>query len=253
MSEVFSGRSLVYWWGVLSATVFIKDWLKQLADFLRTSGLFSPASIPFNILPGLNSWIDGAAKFIRDTVKFNPTQAVITVGSYAILGWMLALFFAFLLLLIAILLYIRALNSPSWFDDFFAIFVIYVILRIISHIAALTSLPILDSFRNFLDNPATAFLLLLALMLFLSFFGEGFRSKRAFWRALLEALLMSLFIFPRETANVVAYGIDALAQFGAGLSLPANLPFAIIWGLLGMFLALQRLTSQESFAARARE
>ena len=253
MSEVFSGRSLVYWWGVLSATVFIKDWLKQLAEFLRTSGMFSPANIPFNVLPGLNSWIDGAAKFIRDTVKFNPTQAVITVGSFAILGWMLALFFAFLLLLIAVLLYIRALNSPSWFDDFFAIFVIYVILRIISHIAALTSLPILDSFRNFLDNPATAFLLLLALMLFLSFFGEGFRSKRAFWRALLEALLMSLFIFPRETATVVAYGIDALAQFGAGLSLPANLPFAIIWGLLGMFLALQRLTSQESFAARARQ
>jgi hypothetical protein len=253
MAEVFSARSLVYWWGVLSATVFIKDWLKQLADFLRTSGMFSPANIPFNVLPGLNSWIDGAAKFIRDTVKFNPTQAVITVGSFAVLGWMLALFFAFLLLLIAILLYIRALNSPSWFDDFFAIFVIYVILRIISHIAALTSLPILDSFRNFLDNPATAFLLLLILMIFLSLFGEGFRSKRAFWRALLEALLISLFMFPRETATVVAYGIDALAQFGAGLSLAANLPFAIIWGLLGMFLALQRLTSQETFAVKVRE
>jgi hypothetical protein len=253
MSEVFSARSLVYWWGLLSATVFVKDWLKQLADFLRTSGMFSPANIPFNVLPGLNSWIDGAAKFIRETVKFNPTQAVATIGSFVILGWMLALFFAVLLLLIAVLLYIRALNSPSWFDDFFAIFVIYVILRIISHIVALTSLPVLDSFRNFLDNPATAFLLLLALMLFLSFFGEGFRSKRAFWRALLEALLMSLFMFPRETATVVAYGIDALAQFGAGLGSAANLPFAIIWGLLGMFLALQRLTSAETFVVKARQ
>ena len=253
MSEVFGARSLVYWWGLLSATVFVKDWLKQLADFFRNSGIFSPSNIPFNVLPGLNSWIDGAAKFIRETVKFNPTQAVATIGSFVILGWMLALFFAVLLLLIAVLLYIRALNSPSWFDDFFAIFVIYVILRIISHIVALTSLPILDSFRNFLDNPATAFLLLLALMLFLSFFGEGFRSKRAFWRALLEALLMSLFMFPRETATVVAYGIDALAQFGAGLSSAANLPFAIIWGLLGMFLALQRLTSAETFAVKARQ
>ena len=90
-------------------------------------------------------------------------------------------------------------------------------------------------------------------MLLLSIFGEGFRSKRAFWRALLEALLVSLFMFPHETAGVVAYGIDALAQFGAGLGSTANLPFAIIWGLLGMFLALQRLTSQESFAARARQ
>ncbi|HEX7587350.1 MAG TPA: hypothetical protein VF478_03460, partial [Anaerolineae bacterium] len=99
MSEVFSARSLVYWWGLLSATVFVKDWLKQLADFLRTSGMFSPANIPFNVLPGLNSWIDGAAKFIRETVKFNPTQAVATIGSFVILGWMLALFFAVLLLL----------------------------------------------------------------------------------------------------------------------------------------------------------
>jgi hypothetical protein len=64
---------------------------------------------------------------------------------------------------------------------------------------------------------------------------------------------MSLFMFPRETATVLSYGVDALAQFGAGLSLAANLPFAIIWGLLGMFLALQRLTSQEPLAARARE
>jgi hypothetical protein len=253
MSEVFSARSLIYWWGVLSATVFIKDWLKQLADFLRNSGMFSPANIPFNFLPGLNSWIDGAAKYIRDTVKFDPTQAVVTIGSFVVLGWMLALFLGFLLLVIAIVLYGRALVSPSWFDDFLAIFVIYFILRIISHIVALTSLPILDSFRNFLDNPGTSFIFLLALLIFLSFFGEGFRSKRAFWRALIEAALVSLFIFPHETATILAYGVDALAQFGAGLSLAANLPFAIIWGLLGMFLALQRLMSQETFVVKARE
>jgi hypothetical protein len=253
MSEVFSARSLVYWWGALSATVFFKDWLKQLADFLRNSGMFSPANIPFSFLPGLNSWIDGAAKYIRDTVKFDPAQAVVTIGSFAVLGWMLALFFGFLLLIVAILLYGRALVSPSWFDDFLAIFVIYIILRIISHIVALTSLPILDSFRNFLDNPGTSFILLLALLIFLSLFGEGFRSKRAFWRALIEAALVSLFMFPRETATVLSYGVDALAQFGAGLSLAANLPFAIIWGLLGMFLALQRLMSQETFVVKARE
>lgn len=250
MSEVFGARSLIYWWAILSATVFVKDWLQQLANFLRTSGIFSPDNIPFNLLPGLNSWIDGAAKFVRDTVKFDPTQAILTIGSFTVLGWMLALFFGFLLLIIAIFLYGRALVSAAWFDDFLAIFAIYVILRIMSHIAALTSLPLLDSFRNFLDNPGTAFALLLALLIFLSFFGEGFRSKRAFWRALIEAAIVSLFMFPRQTATILAYGVDALAQFGAGLALPANLPFAMIWGLLGMFLALQRLTTQE-FAGQA--
>lgn len=245
MSEVFGVRSLIYWWGVFSATVFIKDWLRQLADFLRHSNMFSPENIPFNMLPGLNSWIDGAAKFIHDSIKFDPGQAIVSIGSFAILGWMVALFFGFLFLIIAVLLYIRALSSPAWFDDFLAIFAIYLILRIISHIAALTSLPLLDSFRVFVDNPGTAFLLLLVLLIFLSFFGEGFRSKRAFWRALVEAALLALFMFPREMATALAYGVDALAQFGANLSLPANLPFAIIWGLVGMFLALQRLTTQE--------
>ena len=252
MAEVFSARSLIYWWGVLSATVFIKDWLNQLADFLRTSGMFSPANIPFNALPGLNSWIDGAAAFIKNSIKFDPNQAIVTAGSFVVKGWMLALFFAILLLIIAVVLYARALTSPAWFDDFLAIFVIYIVLRIISHIVALTSLPLLDSFRNFLDNPTTSFLLLLTLLIFLSFFGEGFRSKRAFWRALIEAALVSLFMFPHETATALSYGVGALAQFGAGLSLQANLPFAIIWGLLGMFLALQRLTTQEGVPAKAR-
>ncbi|MEW5721179.1 MAG: hypothetical protein AB1817_21315, partial [Chloroflexota bacterium] len=71
MAEVFGVRSLLYWWGVLTATVFIKDWLKQLADFFRTSNTFTPEKIPFNVLPGVNSWIDGAGNYILTTVKFN--------------------------------------------------------------------------------------------------------------------------------------------------------------------------------------
>lgn len=245
MLDVFGWRSLIYWWGLLSATVFVKDWLRQLGSFLVKSNMFSPDNIPFNLVPGLNAAIDSAAKFIRDSIQFDPNQAILSVGGAAVLGWMVAIFFGVLLLILAVILYMRALASPAWFDDFLAIFAIFVILRVISHLAALTSLPLLDSFRAFIDNPGTAFLLLLVLLIVLSFFGEGFRSKRAFWRALIEAAVLGLFMFPRETATVLATAVDGLAQFGASLSLPANLPFAVIWGIIGMFLALQRLTTQE--------
>ncbi|MDE3089980.1 MAG: hypothetical protein KGJ80_11420 [Chloroflexota bacterium] len=245
MAEVFSFRSLIYWWGILSATVFVKGWLEQLASFLKTSGTFTPDKIPFSLVPGLNSWIDGAAKYIRDSITFDPNQIVAGAGTFAIKGWMLALFFGVLLLILAVVLSARALQSPAWFDDFVVLLVIYVILRMVGHIVAIASLPFLDWFRALVDNPATAFGVLLVLLLFLSFLGEGVRSKRAFWRALIEAGVVSLFMFPLQTSIALGYGVDALAAFGAGLSRPENLPFAMVWGLIGMFLAFQRLATQE--------
>jgi uncharacterized membrane protein len=251
MAEVFSFRSLIYWWGVLTATVFIKDWVKQLAEFLKTPGMFSPERIPFNTLPGLNMWIEGVTKYIRETVKFNPNQPIVTVGSYSIPGWALAVVFGLLLLGLAFRFYYLALKSPVWFDDFVALFVIYTILQIEEHIIALTSLPLLDSFRAFIDNPVTTFVIMLLLLLTMCFSGEGVRSKRAFWRALIEAGLVSLFLFPAQTAFAMSYAVDALWKFGEGLTLPSNLPFAMLWGLIGMFLALYRLGTPEGPAFRA--
>ncbi len=245
MAEVFGVRSLIYWWGVLTASVFIKEWLKQLAAFLLDPKSFSSEKFPFNMLPGLNSWIDGAAIYIRDQIKFDPKQIIAGSGSLTIYNWMLAIAVGLILLGVAVALYIRALNTATWLDDFLALGVIYIVLRIEGHIAALAALPIQNWFRSFVDNPGTAFLIILVLLLFLVFFGEGFHSKRAFWRALLEAALLALFIFPRETAAAFGYLFQAWSQLGSSLSLPENAPFAIIWGLLGIILALQRLTAQE--------
>lgn len=50
MGEVFSARSLIYWWGMLTASAFINDWLNSLATLLN-SNTFSKEKIPFNILP----------------------------------------------------------------------------------------------------------------------------------------------------------------------------------------------------------
>jgi hypothetical protein len=86
------------------------------------------------------------------------------------------------------------------------------------------------------------------LLLGLSFIGEGVRSKRAFWRALFEAVLLSLLMFPEQTSNALGYVIGGLALFGGGLGSAQNWPFAIFWGVVGMFLAVQRLTTQEAAA-----
>ncbi len=246
MSEVFSGRSLLYWWGVFSATVFIRDWLRQLADFFKLSNTFTPTKIPFNVLPGLNSWIDGATEFVRNGIQFKPNAPLIVIGTFGIPSWTIAILFGLILIAIAAVLYKRALDSPAWFDDFFALFVFYIVLRMVGHIVGLSGLPVIDALKALADNPVTAYAVMMILMLFLSFFGEGLHSKRAFWRALIEACLLSLFIFPQETSIVLGYVVEALAQFGLGLSQPANLPFAVMWGLIGMLLALNRLISQET-------
>lgn len=251
MAEVFGVRSLIYWWGVLTATVFVKDWLQQLAAFLLDPKSFSAEKFPFNMLPGLNSWIDGAAIYIRDRIQFDPAQVIAGSGALTIYNWMLAVAVGLILVGLAIALYIRALNTSTWLDDFLALIVVYIILRIEGHIVALAALPIQNWFRDFVDNPGTAFLVMLVLVMFLVFFGEGFHSKRAFWRALIEASLVALFMFPRETAVAFGYIVRALAQFGTSLSLPENAPFAIMWGLLGMGLAFHRLTTQEATAGGA--
>jgi len=123
---------------------------------------------------------------------------------------------------------------------------LYVILRFEGHIVSSTSLPLTDAFKALFENQAVTFFLIVGLLLGLSFVGEGVHSKRAFWRALIAALIISLFMFPVETSNVLGFGVDALAQFGAALSLPANLPFAVAWGVIGMVLAINRLMTPEN-------
>jgi hypothetical protein len=247
MSEVLGVRSLLYWWGILTATVFVRDWLKQLADFFKTSNTFTPDKIPFNILPGVNSWIDGAGEYIRVTVKFDANAPLFSIGATSVPSYVLAFLGGFVLIGIGVVLVYRAIKSPVWFDDFIALAVMYVVLRIVGHMVSLaTSLPFASWFRVFVNNPFAAYVVIMALLLLITFFGQGFQSKRAFWRAIIASSLLSLFMYPREVSIIFGYVLDALWQFGAGLSSSANVPFAIAWGVVGMALALQRLAVPES-------
>jgi hypothetical protein len=244
MAEIFHYRSWIFWWGVLTASFFVQEWLQRLGDFFKTSALFSSDQLPFSTVPGLNKLIDDWANTVPARVQFDPSNRILGLGPLNVYGWMLAAFFGILIFGLAIYLYGRALNSPAWYDDFVALFVVYLTFRLEGHIVAIAKLPIENSVRAFVDNPTTAFLTLLLLVIGLVLFGQGFRSKRAFWRALIEIMIVALFMFPRETANAISYVIQLLGLFGSELDLRKNPSFAVIWGMIGMFLALQRLMTE---------
>ena len=245
MIDVIHFRSWVFWWGALTASLFISDWLKQIADFFRGSEIFQKDKLPFSIVPGINGWIDGLANQIPASIQFNPNQEIAKIGTFVFTGWMLALFFGALIFIFSLQSYRRALRSSAWFDDFFAIFLIYVVFRVETHIIAFSKQPILEGVRAFLNNPTTAFLTMLVLTLFLVFFGEGFRSKHAFWRAVVEISLVALVMFPNETADAFGWVFERFAIFGAYLKDHANVSFAAIWGIIGIVLAWRRLILPE--------
>jgi hypothetical protein len=125
------------------------------------------------------------------------------------------------------------------FDDFFALFVFYFLIKAEGHIFSLARIPVLENVKAIADNPTIAYLVLMVLMFVLVFFGEGLRSRRAFWRGLFEATFVSIFLFPVQTAWVLAWLFNALADLGGELGKRAE--FGVLWGLLGAVLTLTRL------------
>lgn len=250
MSEIFGVRSLIYWWGMLTATVFVKNWLFELAIFFQTSDTFSRTRVPFNLLFNVDDAIQGVANYIKDVVKFKPEAELVRIGTTVIPNYVLAVLFGLICVIFAGLLVRRALRSPLWFDDFVAILAMYAVLRIVGHITSLTkTLPLANWFRVFADSREAAYLVLMVLLLFLTFFGEGFESKRAFWRAVTAIFILSLFMFPEDVARRFGDLLNAFALFGDNLLKPENVAFAIAWGVIGMLLAFYRLATPEIPAA----
>ena len=241
MIDVVHFRSWVFWWGALTASMFINEWLTRLAQFFRAPDIFDKTKLPFNLIPGLNQWINDVAQRIQQSIEFKPNQVIVAVGSFKLESYMLAILFGVLILLLVFRYYRHALRSSAWFDDFFAIFLVYVVLRIEENILSVSSVAMLSGVRDFLRNPTSAFLTLLVLTLFLVFFGEGFRSKHAFWRATAEITLVALVLYPNESASAIAWVLEGFASFGKYLLDKNNVNFAALWGVFGMGLALQRI------------
>jgi hypothetical protein len=240
MGNVLGPKGWIFWWAGLTVAVFLQDWLHSLAGFFRNKVIFSADIPPFNLVPSVNAWIDGAAGYIRNTVKFKPDDVLAGIGPLSIHNWMFALLVGVLILVVTGVLYLRALNTDTLLDDFAALIVLYFVIRIEAHLIAIANFTTLTAAgRSVLQNPGVSFAILLILLVILALGGGGINRARSIWRGLTEALLLAILLFPVEAGAAVAAGIDGFAQFGALLQ--KNLTFGVVWGVIGMILALRQL------------
>jgi hypothetical protein len=243
MRDVFGPRNWVFWWAAITATVFLQDWLPTISNFFSDSGFFSPNNFPFNLVSGLNAWIDGVAAGIRNSVQFDPNGAVIT-SPVTVPNWIIAVVVGLLVLGGAVALYRRALKSTAIGDDILTLFGLYFILRIEGYILGFTNVgPLVGASNVLTTNPMAGFWILMLALLLLMFLGGGVTSRRTFWRGLLEAVLLALFLLPTQTAAAISTFFAML--YGFTNLLGSNVVFGILWGLIGAILALTRLTSTQ--------
>ncbi|MFQ6014363.1 MAG: hypothetical protein ACE5NP_02835 [Anaerolineae bacterium] len=246
MSEVLSARSFVYWWGFLTTFIFLKDWARDAAKFIRESGFFDPQRVPFNLLPSLDAMIDGIAIGAIEAVGFDPTATFFTIGGRNVPNLVVLLFVGFIVMIIAARMLMRAVASKALYDDFLALIVLYIVLRVESNVAEAVRLPIALLLKK--TGFYVAGLTLVLFILLLS--GQGFRNRRTFWRGLLEGVIVYLFVFPSQTALAIAGLLEALSEFGRNLQ--TNVYFGVVWGVLGVVLSIRHLYAN-GFLPRRRE
>ena len=241
MIELIKFRSLIFWWGLLTATYFLQGFLKQSVQFFRNPSFFNTKTLPFSLLFSIDAFLNSIAEQISKGVQFNPNNVIVKTGGLTLYSWMLAAGFALLLIGVAFIFYYRAIKSSEWWDDTFALVTLYTMLRVVGHIVAIAQMPIDNTLRAIVDDRNVTFIVMLVFTAGLVFIGEGFRHKRTFWRSVISVSFVALFMFPAEAAQAIAWGMEALVYFGSQLNISANPTFTVIWGAIGMTLALQRL------------
>ncbi len=245
MRDVFGSRNWVYWWAALTSSVFLRlQVLPAIEGFFRDNGFFAPTNFPFSLVYGLNIWLDQLAQGIEDAVQFNPNAPLIS-SPIVVPNWILAVIIGLLVLGGAVSMYVRALRSHALGDDILTLFGLYFVLRIEGHIIGFTNVGALQGAGDLLtNNPLAGFWILMLALFVLVFVGGGVSSRRAFWRGLLEAVLIALFLLPTQTAGFLADFFRLLTSFGNTLS--TNLVLGVFWGIAGALLALNRLTNTQS-------
>ncbi len=240
MAKVLGPRSWIFWWAVLTATVFLKGAVSWLMGVFRDTTVFRTNVPPFNLLPSLNSLIDAAATWMQNSIKFKPNDILIAVGSFSVPNWIFAVLAAVVFLGVAAVVYSKALATSSILDDIGALILLYFVIRVEAHLFALTSLPILSpGAKSLIGNDVVVFIILLLFLLGLTITGEGLQVARSFWRGLIEFLVVALLLFPKEVASATVNGLNALIQFASLLQ--SNLTIAGAWALVGLALAGTRL------------
>jgi hypothetical protein len=240
VNQIIGPQKWIIWWAVLTAAAFLKDGVRTFAAFLRDQTFFSPKALPFSFASGLNDSLAGLADYLTKQVKFDPAAPLAQIGATSVPNYVMAFFIGALLLGGAIWLYLRALASQRLADDLIALLVLYFVLRIEEHIIAISKVSNLSDYGKMLvQAPAFTFLFLTVVLFGALFFDKSIRNPRTFWRAIIETLVLGIFLFPRDAGDVLANGMDLIVQFGSILQ--GNITWALVWGAVGLLLAIPRL------------
>jgi hypothetical protein len=242
LRDVFGSRNWIFWWAALTSTVFLNPWLPVISNFFQDSGFFSPQNFPFSLVNGLNEWLDTVAESIREGVQFDPAAPAIATPFFTLPMWVVAVLFGLMVLIGAVAMYLRALRSHAIGDDILTLLVLYFVLRIEAYIVSFANIgPLTGAGTTVIENPLVGFWVLMFFLFVLVFMGGGLNSRQAFWRGLLEAVLLALFVIPLQTSQLLAAFFAGLFSFSNLLT--SNTVFAVAWGVLGAVMALTRLTN----------
>ncbi len=235
-------RTGFIWWGILAALVFLIPgaWLSAAANFLRSASGISNSQPPMSWLLGLRDTIDALAQAVPGVIKFDPKGELAGVGPIAIPNLVIGVMVGVLLIVVAFSFYWVASGNPGFLDDLLAMLFIYVVLRVEG--VTMAAIPFFDALNK--SAPSSYLLILLGFMIITMITGRAGRDSTVFFKILMEALLLSMLIAPKETLNAAAALIEAPTKLHEFLALTGYFPMIMaVWAVLGVSLAMLNLYS----------
>ena len=229
-----------FWWSIVTALVFLipQAWLIAAASFLRSADWLQKDKPPVIWLVDLRNAIDSAALGFPAIVQFKPAETLVTIGSVQVPNLAVGVFIGTLLILGTLLLYRYTSARPGVLDDLLAMVLVYIVLRVVG--VATEGVPVVK-FLN--DRAPTSYLIIMLIfMVFLIFRGRAAKDSKVFFKLLLEVILVSMLILPRQTLDALAWLVEfptKIHQFIAG----TQIFVAIVagWAMVGLVLGITNL------------
>ncbi len=256
MREVFNlQRTGIYWWGLLTATVFLIPgaWLRAVVQFLRTTDWFQPDRAPFTWIGNAGTWIDAATEAVVRQIQFDPRQALIYIGPWGLANLSVAIILSIVLIAFVFLFYARATKTRGIWDDILGMLAIYIVVRIIGVAGERLNLPILDFIRR--EEPRSYLLIITAFMLMLMAAGKAGEDSRVFFKVLFEGLLIWFLIIPGPTVLALAWILELPVNINSTLQTEPNIRnyyamVVAVWAILGLALAMWSIYTSGKPATR---
>ncbi len=230
MRSIFTDRGIVLIGMILVSAAGIAPYIPELT---KTIGDAHPEVYLKQLFDFINSIPPNLVNLIFNTINFNATvissAGTIELNTATVLGLV-----ALVILSITFFLLQRAIKSTAFFDDFVALGVFYIALRVVVGIwIRVQILP------QPLGAGFTASLMTLIVIYLLAHSGASVDSKILF-RGLLQIYLIWVFVFPSETIRSTLGALDGFASFCSKF-MPTPTPLFISLSAIGLVVALGQI------------